>query len=92
MFPSATLDPAAFSGADEDEAFRRIGDPAFIQTLLAGAKTVPPDPDRRILSTTEYKEEIGGSHGYRHVEAGRAQGVGRERDLLLVPAAQRASS
>ena len=69
VFPSATLDPAAFSGADEDEAFRRIGDPAFIQTLLAGAKTVPPDPDRRILSTTEYKEEIGGSHGYRHVEA-----------------------
>ena len=69
VFPSATLDPAAFSGADEDEAFRRIGDPAFIQTLLAGAKTVPPDPDRRILSTTEYKDEIGGSHGYRHVEA-----------------------
>ncbi|MDA0169366.1 metallophosphoesterase [Solirubrobacter taibaiensis] len=69
VFPSATLDPAAFSGADEDEAFRRIGDPAFIQTLLAGAKTVPPDPDRRILSTTEYKQEIGGSHGYRHVEA-----------------------
>ena len=69
VFPSATLDPAAFSGADEDEAFRRIGDPSFIQTLLAGAKTVPPDPDRRILSTTEYKDEIGGSHGYRHVEA-----------------------
>ena len=69
VFPSATLDPAQFSGADEDEAFRRIGDPSFIQTLLAGAKTVPPDPDRRILSTTEYKDEIGGSHGYRHVEA-----------------------
>ncbi len=69
VFPSATLDPAAFSGADEEEAFRRIGDPAFIQTLLAGAKTVPPDPDRRIISTTEYKEEVGGSHGYRYVEA-----------------------
>ena len=69
VFPSATLDPAQFSGADEDEAFRRIGDPSFIQTLLAGAKTVPPDPDRRIISTTEYKDEIGGSHGYRHVES-----------------------
>ena len=69
VFPSATLDPAQFSGADEDEAFRRIGDPSFIQTLLAGAKSVPPDPDRRILSTTEYKGEIGGSHGYRHVES-----------------------
>ncbi len=30
---------------------------------------VPPDPDRRIISTVEYKREIGGSHGYGHVAA-----------------------
>ena len=37
----------------------QIGDPAFISTLLAGGRNVPPDPDRRILSTVEYKREIG---------------------------------
>ena len=92
VFPSATLDPAAFSGADEDEAFRRIGDPAFIQTLLAGAqdrpaRPGPPDPlhhgvqggDRRVARLPARRGR-------------RAQGLGRERDLLRVPAAQRASS
>lgn len=69
VFPSAALDPAMFSGADEDEAFRRIGDPAFISTLLAGARPVPPDPDRRILSTVEYKQVLGGASGYRNVDA-----------------------
>ena len=69
VFPSATLDPAQFASAGEDEAFRRIGDPGYIQTLLSGARNVPPDPDRRILSTVEYKAEIGGAHGYRHVAA-----------------------
>jgi metallophosphoesterase (TIGR03767 family) len=69
VFPSATLDPGVFAGADENDAFERIGDPSFITTLLAGARSVPPDPDRRILSTVEYKRQIGGAHGYRHVEA-----------------------
>jgi hypothetical protein len=76
VFPSTTLDPATFSGAGEDEAFRRIGDPAFIQTLLAGARPVPPDPDRRILSTAEYKAEIGGRHGFKHVEAAERRASG----------------
>ena len=67
VFPSAALDPAQFANADEDEAFRRIGDPAYISTLLAGGRNVPPDPDRRILSTVEYKRELG--RAYRHVEA-----------------------
>ena len=30
---------------------------------------MPPDPDRRILSTTEYKSEVGAKHGYRYVDA-----------------------
>ena len=69
VFPSAALDPAQFANADESEAFRRIGDPAYIQTLLAGGRNVPPDPDRRILSTTEYKREVGAKHGYRYVDS-----------------------
>jgi metallophosphoesterase (TIGR03767 family) len=69
VFPSAALDPAQFANADEAEAFRRIGDPTYIQTLLAGGRNVPPDPDRRILSTTEYKREVGAKHGYRFVDA-----------------------
>jgi metallophosphoesterase (TIGR03767 family) len=69
VFPSAALDPAQFANADEAEAFRRIGDPTYIQTLLAGGRNVPPDPDRRILSTTEYKREVGAKHGYRYVDA-----------------------
>jgi metallophosphoesterase (TIGR03767 family) len=69
VFPSAALDPAQFADADEAEAFRRIGDPSYIATLLAGGRSVPPDPDRRILSTTEYKSEVGAKHGYRYVDA-----------------------
>ncbi|HEX6025624.1 MAG TPA: hypothetical protein VFZ00_26765 [Solirubrobacter sp.] len=69
VFPSAAVDPAQFTNATESEVFAQIADPSFVQTLLAGARMVPPDPDRRILSTEEYKREIGGRHGYRHVEA-----------------------
>lgn len=69
VFPSAALDPARFAGADESEVFRQIGDPSFIATLLAGGRNVPPDPDRRILSTTEYKTVVGRANGYRHVDA-----------------------
>jgi metallophosphoesterase (TIGR03767 family) len=69
VFPSAAVDPAQFANASESEVFERIADPSFVQTLLAGARMVPPDPDRRIIATEEYKKEIGGSHGYRHVPA-----------------------
>ena len=69
VFPSTSVDPAQFAQADEDEAFARIADPAYVAALLGGAKKVPPDPDRRILSTVEYKAEVGSSHGYRHVDA-----------------------
>ncbi len=37
VFPSNAIDPATFAGADENTAFERIGDPAYITTLLAGA-------------------------------------------------------
>ncbi len=69
VFPSAAVDPARFANASESEVFAQIADPAFIQTLLAGARMVPPDPDRKIISTEEYKQEIGDSHGYGSVAA-----------------------
>src|SRR5918993_1498477 len=62
VFPNAAFDPKRFEGASDDELFASFGDPAFIQQLLAGAKTVAPDPDRRILSKREYRSEIG--HGF----------------------------
>jgi metallophosphoesterase (TIGR03767 family) len=76
VFPSAALDPARFANADESEVFRQIGDPSFISTLLAGGRNVPPDPDRRILSTEEYKREVGRRNGYRHVDAAENRASG----------------
>ena len=69
VFPSSRLNPAPFSQLDEADVLPRLASAQFIQTLLASAQRVPPDPDRRILSTVEYKAEVGGSHGYRHVDA-----------------------
>jgi metallophosphoesterase (TIGR03767 family) len=63
IFPSAAIDPAQFAGAGEDAVFQRFNDPAFIATLLASARPVPPDPDRRIISKAEYRDVIGG-HGF----------------------------
>ena len=69
VFPTATLDPAAFAGARRERRPAAIASPQYLAQLLAAAKKVPPDPDRRILSTVEYKQEIGGSHGYGKVDA-----------------------
>ena len=55
VFPNPQIDPAAFAGASESELFQRFADPAFIQSLLAGGRLVPPDPDRRIVSKAEYR-------------------------------------
>ena len=69
VFPSAALDPARFANADESEVFRQIGDPSFIQTLLAGGRKRPagpgpPDPlDRGVQARDR------APHGYRHVAA-----------------------
>ena len=64
VFPNAAFDPKRFEGASDDELFASFGDPAFIQQLLAGAKTVAPDTDRRILSKREYRSLIG--HGFAY--------------------------
>src|SRR5215213_7046757 len=68
VFPNSAFDPKRFEGASDDELFASFGDPAFIQQLLAGAKTVAPDSDRRILSKREYRGEIG--HGFASTPRG----------------------
>ena len=69
VFPSPAVDPAQFATLDEADVLPRIASPAYLQQLLAAAQMVPPDPDRRILSTVEYKRQVGGSHGYSKVDA-----------------------
>lgn len=66
VYPSASFDPAQFVGAGDDEVFRRLADPAFLQALLAGAGLTPPDPARRFVGKAEFKRIIG--HGFRRVD------------------------
>jgi metallophosphoesterase (TIGR03767 family) len=55
VFPNALFDPAAYAGKSADSIFASFNDPNFIATLLAGARRVPPDPDRRIIGKAEYR-------------------------------------
>jgi metallophosphoesterase (TIGR03767 family) len=62
VFPNAQFDPKRFEGQSADELFASFGDPAFIGQLLAGGKTVAPDPARRIIGKAEYRSLVG--HGF----------------------------
>jgi len=66
VFPNAAFDPKRFEGQSADELFAAFGDPAFIAQLIAGGKTVAPDPDRRVISKREYRSIVGNSktHGF----------------------------
>jgi metallophosphoesterase (TIGR03767 family) len=66
VFPSASFDPSVYAGKSADELFAAFGNPAFIQTLLASASPVAADPDRRIISKTEYRSLMTGKrkHGF----------------------------
>jgi metallophosphoesterase (TIGR03767 family) len=66
VMPSDKVDPAEFKGKEESYLYDRLTDPAFLGQLLASARKVPPDPDRRIISKAEYKEIVGGN-GFQHV-------------------------
>ncbi|MGH2969830.1 MAG: hypothetical protein ACRDK0_12310, partial [Solirubrobacteraceae bacterium] len=73
VFPNAAFDPKRFEGASDDELFAAFGDPAFIQQLIAGGRTVAPDPDRRVISKGEYRQLIGTSrrHGFGYTPRGQ---------------------
>jgi metallophosphoesterase (TIGR03767 family) len=55
VFPGPGFDPAPFAGASASQLFRSFGDPAFITQLLAGARQVAPDPDRRFVGKAEFR-------------------------------------
>jgi metallophosphoesterase (TIGR03767 family) len=68
VFPNAAFDPKRFEGQSADELFAAFGDPNFIAQLIAGGKTVAPDPDRRVISKREYRSIVGNAktHGFGH--------------------------
>ena len=72
---------------DESALFQRFSDPAFISSLLAGGRTVPPDADRRIVSKAEYRalmrEGDRKAHGFGATDA---------RELRSAPRARRATT
>ena len=86
VFPNSAFDPKRFEGASADELFAAFGDPAFIQQLLAGGKTVAPDPDRRVISKREYRALVGNTkrHGFGYTPKAQLRQVGRDRELLRV--------
>ena len=61
VFPSDKVDPAQFEGKDEAFLFEQIGNPDFVAQLLAGARKVAPDPDRRVVSKEQYKTIVAGN-------------------------------
>ncbi|MBJ7329340.1 MAG: metallophosphoesterase [Solirubrobacteraceae bacterium] len=66
-FPSAGLDPDSVKGKSESDIFKGLTDPTFLGQLLGGAKMVPPDPERRFLSKSEFKKAVGSAsknHGF----------------------------
>lgn len=74
IFPSGSFDPTVYKGKTEAEVFDDIvKNPQRQQEILAGARTVPPDPDRRYVDQREYKKlhDTGdNSHGYDYVDKG----------------------
>src|SRR5829696_163347 len=70
VFPNAAFDPKRFEGQSADELFAAFGDPNFIAQLIAGGKTVAPDPDRRVISKREYRSIVGNSktHGFGYTQ------------------------
>ena len=94
MFPNSAFDPKRFEGASDDELFAAFGDPAFIQQLLAGGKTVAPDPDRRVISKREYRALVGNTkrHGFGYTPKAQLDKSAGQRELLRVLARRRASA
>jgi hypothetical protein len=87
VFPNAAFDPKRFEGASDDELFASFGDPDFIRQLIAGGRTVAPDPDRRIISKREYRNVVGTqAPRVRPHAALAAAAVARDGELLRVHA------
>lgn len=71
VFPSLAVNPDEFRGLSATALFKKIGDPAFIASLLDGSGLTPPDPSRRFLSKQDYKALARGrdrDHGFGYVD------------------------
>jgi metallophosphoesterase (TIGR03767 family) len=65
VFPTAAVDPADYVGQSFDQIIGEVLSPDNIGVLLAGARLVPPDPDRRFVGKQEFKELHGGGRANR---------------------------
>jgi metallophosphoesterase (TIGR03767 family) len=73
VFPNDKFDPERYRGNPE-LIVQDLGDADFINTQLAEARLVPPDPDRRFLHPGEYKDLHGtadNGHGFKFVSGGQ---------------------
>ena len=66
VFPTAQVDPAQFAGRDESVLYDSFNDPAFIASLLAGGRSVPPDPERRIINKARFRALMAQGSGTAH--------------------------
>jgi metallophosphoesterase (TIGR03767 family) len=76
IFPSANFDPQSVAGLSEEQLIDKFKDPAFQQSLLAGLKPVPPDPDRQFVSASAFRNAFTGAPkkgGYGYVDAKQAK-------------------
>jgi metallophosphoesterase (TIGR03767 family) len=76
VLPNDKFDPLSVKGLSEQELGARFSDPAFQQQLLAGLQLVPPDPDRRFLSATAFREVFSTAKkraGYSYVDRKQAK-------------------
>jgi metallophosphoesterase (TIGR03767 family) len=75
IFPSERFDPARYRGRSEEELLGLFANSEFQQEVLSGARRVPPDPDRRFVSTRDFKAEHGSGeqHGFAFVNRAELQ-------------------
>lgn len=71
-FPNDKFEGDAYGGDNAPKIAQDLADPDFLNTQIAEAKLVPPDPDRRFLYAGEYQKlHAGGdrSHGFGFVSS-----------------------
>jgi hypothetical protein len=67
VFPGDAIDPRSLQG-DLRRFLPALADPQTIQNLIADARRVPPDPERRVIDRKEYKKVLGTDTGLRNVD------------------------
>lgn len=74
VFPNDKFDAHRYGGDNAGLIVTDLSDPNFLQTQVAEARLVPPDPDRRFLYAGEYQKlhrSADHGHGFQFVSAGQ---------------------